>query len=492
MTQRKSAEKEPSPQEIDMLVTLFNKKRYAEMETLAREMAARFPGHGIGWKAMGTALVQQGRNEEALVPLRKAAEFSQGDFQPYNNLGNALLKLGRLHEAEAVYRQALELNPGFAIAHYNLGNTLQKLGRLPEAKDSLHRALEINPGFAEAHNNLGIVLQGLGQLDDAVASHRRALEIKPDYAEAHNSLGLTLYKLGRLDEAEASYRRAFQAKPDYAEARYNIGNVFKEQGRLEEAAACYKSCLEIEPEDRLGARLLLASLGFEPMPPRASEAHLEAFYISKASTWDMELGRTQKYYGAKLVAQALKSQPNKPGKLDILDAGCGTGHVGLLVRDMASRLDGVDMSPDMLEKAKEKKVYDNIYQADLESFMQANPGKYDAVTCAATLIHFGDLSPAFMAAAACLRNNGLFVFTVFPNEREQDGKEVVVAQSEGLARSGCYAHGKNYITRLAESAGFVVEAFDTEIHEYHKDKPVMCFVVVLRQLFRLAGLREPL
>ena len=92
-----------------------------------------------------------------------------------------------------------------------------------------------------------------------------------------------------------------------------------------------------------------------------------------------------------------------------------------------------------------------------------------------------------MAAAACLRNNSLFVFTVFPNEREQDGKEVIVAQSEGLARSGCYAHGKNYITRLAESAGFVVEALDTEIHEYHKDKPVMCFVVVLRQLSRLAG-----
>lgn len=92
---------EPAPQEIDMLVALFNQKRYAEMETFAREMTARFPNHEIGWKAMGTALLQQGHTAEALAPLQKAADLSEGDFQPYNNLGNALVKLDRLREAEA-------------------------------------------------------------------------------------------------------------------------------------------------------------------------------------------------------------------------------------------------------------------------------------------------------------------------------------------------------------------------------------------------------
>ena len=197
---RRSAKKEPSPQEIDMLVTLFNQKRYADMETHARKMTVRFPNHGIGWKAMGTALLQQGHHEEALVPLQRAARLSQEDAQPYNNLGNALVKLNRLSEAEASYRQALELSPNFVEAHCNLGNTLQKLGRLSEAKDSRHRALKINSGFADVHNNLGLVLQDLGQLGDAVACYRRALEIKPDFADAHSNI---LFCLSHNESLEA-------------------------------------------------------------------------------------------------------------------------------------------------------------------------------------------------------------------------------------------------------------------------------------------------
>ena len=49
MTQRSGVEREPNPREINMLVGMFNQKRYAEMETLAREITVRFPNHGIGW-----------------------------------------------------------------------------------------------------------------------------------------------------------------------------------------------------------------------------------------------------------------------------------------------------------------------------------------------------------------------------------------------------------------------------------------------------------
>lgn len=474
---------EPSPQEIDVLLALFKQGRYTETETLARKMTERFSRHVFGWKAMGTVLLLQGRTEEALLPLQKAVELSQSDAQLHNNLGNALAKLDRLSEAQKSYRQALKFNPDFVEAHHNLGNTLAKLGRLSEAEESYRHALTLKPGLAEVHNYLGDTLHKLGRLTEAEASHRCALELKPDFAKAHRNLGVILNEQERLHEAEASFRRALKIDPNFVEAHYNLGNTLKKQGKFDASAACFRSCLEIDPNDRLGARLLLTALGFEPMPLRASEAQLEAFYNMKAVVWDKNLGRTQKYYGAKLVAQALEMQSHKFEKLDILDAGCGTGQVGLLIRDLASKLDGVDMSSSMLEKAREKAIYDNIYLSDLESFMENNPHQYDAITCAATLIHFGDLSPVFGAAATCLRANGLFVFTVFQNDSEQDGQGVIVSQLDGLAKSGCYAHSKNHIISSAESAGFVVEMLNTEIHEYRQDNglPIMCFVVVLRR-----------
>ena len=217
-----------------MLVALFNQKRYAEMETLSRKMTGTFPNHGIGWKAMGTALLQQGYTLEALAPLQKAAELSHGDAQPYNNLGNALVKLGRLSEAEASYRQSLKLTPGFVEAHHNLGNTLQKLGRHSESEASHRRALALKPGFAEAHNSLGNALQEQGRLSEAEACYQRALALKPDFAEAYNSLGNAFQEQGCLSEAEASYRRALELKPDSVGVR-NLVDVLQLQGRFSEA-----------------------------------------------------------------------------------------------------------------------------------------------------------------------------------------------------------------------------------------------------------------
>ena len=156
---------------------------------------------------------------------------------------------------------------------------------------------------------------------------------------------------GKLDEAVAQYQRALALKPDFAEAYLNMGATLKELGQLADVEASYKRVLDIDPEDPLGARLLLASLGLERMPMRASEAHLNKLYIKRSHNWDL----AKNYFGHQLVAGALKKLPHNSTKLDILDAGCGTGLVGVLVRDLANRLDGIDMSPAMLGEGQRKR-----------------------------------------------------------------------------------------------------------------------------------------
>lgn len=195
----------PSQQEVSVLGGLFNQGRYAEMEIPARSLTVRYPGHGIGWKALGMSLMRQGRNAEALEPLQKAAKLLPGDFDTHYDLGLVIQEQGRPAEAEACFRRTLELKPDFAEAHNNLGILLGMQGRFPEAEASFRRALKIWPGFAEAHNNLGIVLERQGSLAEAEASYRRALEINPDYVEAHDNQSVILLKI----------------KPEYTEAQSN-------------------------------------------------------------------------------------------------------------------------------------------------------------------------------------------------------------------------------------------------------------------------------
>lgn len=66
--------------------------------------------------SLGVAYARAGRHEDALGPLRRAAELRDKDAPAHFNLGRALALAGRRAEAEAEYRSALALDPGYAPA----------------------------------------------------------------------------------------------------------------------------------------------------------------------------------------------------------------------------------------------------------------------------------------------------------------------------------------------------------------------------------------
>ena len=385
---------------------------------------------------------------------------------------------GRLQSAERIYRQLLRDEPRHVLALHALGLLCHQSGRSDAAVELIAQAIALHDQEPDFHYNLGRILQAQGKLEAAASSYTRALTLKEDYAEAHNNLGKILETQGKREPAMASYARAVTHQPGYTAAHYNLGCLLFEAGKPDAAAAHFKSCLESDPRDLLGARLLLARLGATAMPAQASAAQLERIYAKRASSWDRE-----KYYrGHQLVAAALAKSAHGP-KLDILDAGCGTGLVGTLIAPLANRLEGVDLSSAMLGKAREKNIYAELHQGELVSFMAARPDRYDAITCAATLIHFGDLTSVFAAGAAALKDDGVFVFTLFL----KDGDDFAVAPDTNLARTGCFVHAPGYVARAAQAQGFAVEELQTDIHEHAFDEsaPVTGLIVTLRRLPRL-------
>jgi tetratricopeptide (TPR) repeat protein len=255
---------EPSPQEIKILISLFNEGKYTESVVIARALTDRFPRHGVGWKVLGAALKRMERKSEALAPMQKAAELLPHDAESHNNLGAILQDLGWSDKSEVSCRRALEIKSDFAEAHSNLGVALKDLGRFDDAVASCRRALEINPDHADAYSNLGLALCEFGRLDDAVASCRSALEINPNYADAHNNLGFALKELEQLDAAMASYRRALEIKPDFAEAHSNLGVVLKDLGWVDDAMASFRRALEIKPDLVMAHSNLLFCLNYHP------------------------------------------------------------------------------------------------------------------------------------------------------------------------------------------------------------------------------------
>jgi len=359
---------------------------------------------------------------------------------------------------------------------HDAGIEAYRAGRLVEAADLIGQAIKAHGRMPEFHYNLAIVLKAMGRLKDAAAAYERAIALKPDHVNAHNNLGNVWKALGQTDKARASFAQALTYNPDNTDTHYSLGVLCGELGARDEAARHLRRCLAGDPQDSRGAAILLAHLGMGVAPDRTPEAQVLSLYDVRARFWDRE----PSYFAPRLVADGLRRHAPHAG-MDILDIGCGTGLVGASVRDLARRLDGVDISPAMLEKAEAKGVYDGLFQADLTSFMAGRADGYDAVLGAAALIHVGDLRALFQAAALCLRPAGLFVSTLFPHD-DGAGTDYAVAASTRLAQSGCFRHSPVYLRRLAAQTGFSVAELEETVHEHDQaGSPVTGLLAVLRK-----------
>jgi predicted TPR repeat methyltransferase len=325
---------------------------------------------------------------------------------------------------------------------------------------------------------LGTTLQRQGKIEEAINSFKESISIKPDLIGAYNALGNVLKETGNSHEALQYYEHAISLDANYTTGLFSLGSLLAEQEKTKEATIYLLRCLELDPPDNFGVRLLLAKLNEKEIPSRASEAHMQKLYAERAGVWDTKVSSNSVYKGHEHVADMLRILL-KGHKVDILDAGCGTGLVGQLVREYAVRLDGVDISEAMIKKAREKDIYNGLYKDDLVSFMQTHALSYDVITCAATLIHFGDLKIIFEAAFRALKENGLFIATLFPDEANAD--IFSVAPANGLAQGGCYMHGRDYLRKVANICDFSVEMLETKIHEYIKEDPLQCIVMALKK-----------
>jgi tetratricopeptide (TPR) repeat protein/2-polyprenyl-3-methyl-5-hydroxy-6-metoxy-1,4-benzoquinol methylase len=248
------------PNAIRAAVEHYHAGRFAQAETLARQVLQMVPDQPDALHLLGLMAYQVGTNHVAVELLTKAIHNKPSDPDYHLDLGNALQAQGSFEEAIRCYRQALALNPDFGEAHNNLGTVFQRVGKLDLAIASYRKALAHSPQSSDLHYNLGNALKDQGRLDEAITCYQKVLSLTPNHVTAQNNLGAALQQRGDLDGALAGYDKALSLKPDYAEAHYNRGLVFQTQGKLDAAIACYSKALSFkadyaEAHNELGSAL---------------------------------------------------------------------------------------------------------------------------------------------------------------------------------------------------------------------------------------------
>lgn len=324
---------------------------------------------------------------------------------------------------------------------------LGRRGKLLEAEHRCRLILEENPDHPDALHLLGVVAMETGHGDAAVELIGRAIELSPAESALLLANHAKAYQCaGRLDDAGVAYRRAIALDPRLLGVMYDPALL----------------PMPAQPEER--------------RPEEAPRDTLPADYVEQlfncyAPFFDSHLEHLEYQAPTALRACFDQDRGDSADKGTVLDLGCGTGLSGKAFHDVATRLYGSDLSGDMLARAAELDIYDELWREDLTATLKRFDDEVDLVVAADVFVYVGALNDVFAAASKAIRPGGSMLFSV---ERDDD-------QDYVLRDSHRFAHSLDYISSLASEHGFDIAREQAATLRKEDQKPMPGYLFLLRR-----------
>jgi len=209
----------------------------------------------------------------------------------------------------------------------------------------------------------------------------------------------------------------------------------------------------------------------EAPPPRASDECILQIFNDFSSHYDAKMRDNLSYQAPERIQELIRAEIGDAAGLEILDIGCGTGLSGVGLKERAACLVGIDLSPEMIEVARERDIYDQLEIAEITEWLDQTEGQFDLIVACDCLVYFGDLQPVAASAARRLKPGGWFAFTTERGER----------YPFHLADSGRYTHHPDHVREVAARAGLVVVRLDEGFLRTERGVEVTGLLALLRK-----------
>lgn len=226
----------------DSKLARMSEKDAARFESVAvvrveDNTTARRPGAGDddqsaqGCLARGRVLLEEGRLNEAIAELSRAASLDPRLSQAHNLLAVAYDRKGLHDRAKESYARAVDVHERDPEALNNLGYSLYVNGNYRAAVDKLKRAARLAPTDARVLNNLALAQARLGKFDEAYRNFARA----GGEFTGHSNVAALLIRMGRDDKAVAHLEAARRIQPNSANVLRQLAELYERGGNRAKA-----------------------------------------------------------------------------------------------------------------------------------------------------------------------------------------------------------------------------------------------------------------
>lgn len=207
------------------------------------------------YKRIAGEYMAENNYTSALKTLLKAENLYADDPELQNYLGQTYQKKGRNDLAVIHLKKAIELRPDYSIAKNNLGTVYIDMKQwdlaipyFKEASEDLtyqtpHRAL----------NNLGLVYFNKGDYPLAEQYYRKALAYNPQFVNSLLGLARTLIAMEKYSEAIHFLEQAVSLAPQIPHLYFDLGEAYSLSGQYDQARKSYDKVMELVPGTPLAA-----------------------------------------------------------------------------------------------------------------------------------------------------------------------------------------------------------------------------------------------
>lgn len=492
-----------SPSASDPFDTALALHRAGDLSRAERAYRACFPGREVEiGPALSVLLLQQGRFKEAAALLMPLAEVLPADMDVAVNLSLALRRSARTEAALDVARRASHQAPERVSVWNALGLAAMECQRFDEALAALETGLRVAPGNTALALHRSQCLRHLGRHDAALAAFSGLVQASPDLLDAWRGLGNVQAALGHAGAALRSRVQALRLAPRDRDVMFEHGVALMQAGDASAAATvfealsntdedaqawCWLGRARLKADDLQGARAAFArAKALAPDDPTIAHFHaattgelpqsVEGDYIRTlfddfADRFERTLVGGLGYATPAHLARLLRAHGADTGDA-VLDLGCGTGLMAAELARAGRHIDGVDLSPRMLDHAREKGFYRSLHAAEIVAFLREAEECWDLVIAADVFVYVADLRPVFAAVHDRLAAGGVFAFSV---ERSAgDDTELVPS-------TGRYRHAVPRLLAELEAAGFVGVVHEAAMLRRESDQPVQGELLLARR-----------
>ena len=448
------------------------------------------------WNFLGVVLEECGEHGDAIKSFCKALDidndyedaranlcFYTNDYLALEKLAldqenNFMLNLKAgilledIEKKEFFLRRAVKAEPDRIEGLITLADFLLFRGNKSEALVFYHKVLNLNDSNFDAILGVANIYLDNGDFVGAEKYYRKSFEICRDNFDAYLNYGTLLYKQKKFNQALEAYRKAININPESAEVSYNLSLILKDFGEFEEALGLMFNAYLRDKTNNLYAINIMETLNElslknselalkiaqnwqNTMPNNVfskrflrgicgekddanDEEYATLLFNEFADTYDDKIANLE----TKIIDKIKEIIPEIKGT--VLDLGCGTGCVGTSLYNENVNFIGVDLAANMIDAARKKGVYKELYCESISSFVRnkKNIKDVDLVIASDVFCYLGDIDNVL----GNLKSKKI----VFSVEKSDDD----INKDYYLQANGRYKHSKKYILDIAKKYKF--------------------------------------